>query len=75
MRPTGINVKESEKYASAFLLPPVPALQIPASVVLPIGWFMPKRIIEMHTDMSQNLKLTALVERGMDFERVSFDPA
>ncbi len=75
VRPTGINVKESEKYASAFLLPPVPALQIPASVVLPIGWFMPKRIIEMHTDMSQNLKLTALVERGMDFERVSFDPA
>lgn len=75
VRPTGLNVKETEKYFQAFLLPQVPALQIPASVVLPVGWFMPKRVIEMHTDMEQNLKLTGLVERGMDFERVSFDPA
>lgn len=75
VRPTGLNVKETEKYVQAFLLPQVPALQIPASVVLPVGWFMPKRIIEMYSDTEQNLKLTGLVERGLDFERVSFNPA
>ncbi|MBI2311485.1 MAG: hypothetical protein HYU77_03165 [Betaproteobacteria bacterium] len=75
VRQTGLNVKETEKYVQAFLLPQVPALQIPASVVLPVGWFVPKRVIEMFTDMGQNLRLTGLVERGLDFERVSFDPA
>lgn len=74
VRPTGLNVKESEKYVQAFLLPHVPALQIPGSLVLPAGWFRPARVIEMYTDVEQRLKLTGLVERGVDFERVSFDP-
>lgn len=73
VRPTGLNVKESEKYVPALLLPQVPALQIPASLVLPPGWFRPARVIEMHTDMEQRLKLSGLVERGADFERVSFE--
>lgn len=74
VRPAGLSTKESEKYVQAFLLPQVPALQIPGSLVLPSGWFHPGRVIEMYSDAEQRLKLTGLVERGADFERVSFEP-
>jgi hypothetical protein len=37
-----------EPYYLAFILPAVPALQKPASLVLPGGWFQEGRIVEQH---------------------------
>jgi hypothetical protein len=74
VRPTGINVSASEKFSPAMLLPAIPAVQIPASLVLPSGWFTAKRIIELHTDAGglQKVMLEYLIERGLDYERASF---
>ena len=74
IKPTGINAA-AEKYAPALALPEVAALRSPASLLLPIGWFRPKRVIEIWRDAPQQVLLTALIERGVNFERVSFEAA
>lgn len=71
VRATGLNVM-SENYIQALLLPPVPALQTQASLILPAGWFRPKRVVEVYTDAPEQILLTGIVDRGSDFERVSF---
>jgi len=73
VRPTGLNAM-AEKFVPGFALPAVAALQQPATLVLPAGWFKPKRGIEMFTDKPQSVMLTGAVERGSDFERVTFQP-
>lgn len=74
IRSPGINVF-SEKFVQALALPAVPALQISATLVIPSGWFRPKRLIEIRGDKSQQVLLSALLERGSDFERCTFETA
>jgi cyclic-di-GMP-binding protein len=74
VRPTGINAK-SEKFIPALYCPALPALTTPASLILPPGWYRPKRVLEVYTDTSELLELNGVIERGSDFERVAFEPA
>lgn len=69
-----INAVASEKYVPAFLLPAVATLTTPASLVLPRDWFQPGRIITVvhQSGEKQQVKLGISVERGIDYERVSF---
>ena len=53
----------------------VPALNSQASLVLPAGYFKPKRVIEVYADTSSKVRLTQLIERGADFERVAYEQA
>jgi len=73
IRPTGLNAM-SEKFVPGLALPAVAALQQPATLVLPAGWYKPKRAIEMFIDKPQSVLLTGVLERGSDFERVTFQP-
>ncbi|MFH1602791.1 MAG: hypothetical protein ABIH03_02670 [Pseudomonadota bacterium] len=73
-RPTGINA-QSEKFVPALYCPAVVALASPASLILPPGWYRPKRVLEIYGDSSESLLLTGVVERGSDFERVAVEPA
>lgn len=72
VRPTGVGVTAAEKYVQAFFLPAVPALKEALSVVLPVGWYQPGRIIEIFTDRSVSARLGELLARGVNFERCSF---
>ncbi|HEX2566832.1 MAG TPA: hypothetical protein VHL85_08220 [Burkholderiales bacterium] len=72
VRPTGLNV-QNEKFVPALSLGPVPALQAPPSLVLPLGWFKPKRVLELYIDTVVRARLTEVLERGLDFERVGFE--
>lgn len=76
IRATGINLTVSDKHAPAFLLQAVPALKIPASLIIPRGWFQPGRVIQVlhHNAEKQHAKMVFSVERGIDYERVSFMP-
>lgn len=69
---SGINPDASE--APAFLLPAIPALNIPASLVLPRSWFQPKRVIRVQQPNGELLllQLGFSVEHGLDYQRVSF---
>ena len=73
IRPAGSNAA-SEKYVPALMLPALPALQSPETLVLPSGWYAPERSIEVFVRQPQTLVLSAVVERGPDFERVTFEP-
>jgi len=74
VRPTGLNVQQ-ESWVPALGLSAVPALNSQASLVLPAGYFKPKRVIEVYADTSSKVRLTQLIERGADFERVAYEQA
>lgn len=72
VRATGLN-NYSNRFTQALLLPAMPALQALPSLLLPTTWFKPGRIIEVHLDGHiKRIKLEQVIERGLDFERVSF---
>ena len=72
VRSTGINA-QAESYARALALAEAAALASPASLVLAPGWFRPKRVLELRG--SGAVRLTELLERGLDFERVAYEAA
>lgn len=72
VRPTGINA-QSEKFVPALYCPALPALATPASLILPPGWYRPKRVLEVYRDASEALLLSGVIERGSDFERVAIE--
>ena len=71
VRPTGLNV-QADAWVPAIALSAVPALESPPTLVLPSGWFKPKRIIEVYDQSSAKAMLTEVIERGIDFERVAY---
>ena len=73
-RPTGINA-QSEKFVPVLYCPPVAALGSPACLLLPPGWYRPKRVLEIYTEQSEMMLLTGVIERGSDFERVAVEAA
>lgn len=72
LRSTGLAAV-NEKYRPGFRLPAVPALNCPASVIVPAGWFRPGRIIELYEGASCQIRLIRSLELGSDFERCTFD--
>lgn len=74
VRPTGINAQK-EKYVPALYCPALPALSSPASLILPPGWYRPKRVLEVYTDSAELFLLSGVIERGSDFERAAIEPA
>ena len=70
----GINLARAE--AQAFLMPVLPSVKTPASLIIPRGWFQPGLAIELRQPDGNFmvLQLGFSVERGFDFERVSFTP-
>lgn len=71
VKPTGLNAS-NEKFVPALSLTAVAALNAPPSLILPSGWYKPKRVIEVHIQKTLRAQLTALLERGSDFERVAY---
>ncbi len=76
MRASSNGAGNTERYVPAFLLPPIPALKIPASLIIPRDWFEPDRVVEiLHPNgEADDLQMGFSVERGIDYERVSFAP-
>ena len=47
---------------------------MPASIILPLNSFRGPREIELINPTLGRLRLTALMQRGQDFDRVLFEP-
>jgi hypothetical protein len=77
--PLGIAIRAeetgAEQYTAALMLPAIAALKTPETLVLPAGWFKPQRVIEVRVDGSRKVQLGSVIDRGVDFERVTFEPA
>ena len=74
VRGTGLNDK-SERPTHALALGAVPAVKSPPTLVLPAGWYKPSRVLEVVGDKPHNVRLTEVIERGSDFERVAYEAA
>ena len=72
VRAYGLNAM-NEQWVPALTLTAVAALQTPPTLVLPSGWFKPKRVIEVYVDQALRVRLLELSERGTDFERVTYE--
>lgn len=72
-RRAALNSSDKHRFAQAFWLPEMPALQAPESVVLPAGWFHPGGRVDIaEGDEVREVKMLALIEKGADYERVTF---
>ena len=74
VRATGLNDK-TERPTLAVSLAAVPAVNSPPTLVLPAGWYKPNRILELGGEPASNVRLTEVLERGADFERVAYEAA
>ena len=72
VRPTGLNVMGA-KYVQAISLTAVAALNAPPSLVLPSGWFKPKRVVEVYVEGHVRVRLIELLDRGSDYERCAYE--
>ena len=72
VRALGVNVAE-ERYTQAFMLAAVPTQEGPATLVTATGWYKPKRVIEVAGDKPMRVRLLDVLERGIDFERVTYE--
>ena len=63
-----------ETFERAFVLPEIGRLKVPASIILPLNSFRGPREIELINPTLGRLRLTALMQRGQDFDRVLFEP-
>ena len=68
----GLNQSERNKLAPALMLPRVDALHSEPSLTLPLGWYEVGRVLEVHAPGVKRIKMNALLEKGSDYERVSF---
>jgi len=71
-RSTGLNVA-NEKYVPALLLTAVASINSPPTVVLPSGWYKPKRVIEVFVDAPIKALLLEVLDRGADYERLAYE--
>jgi hypothetical protein len=69
----GVGLNETERSIYGLSLAPVAGVQAPATLVLAMGAFKPGRVLEVLGDKPRTLRLTELVERGADFERVAYE--
>ncbi|MDD5180728.1 MAG: hypothetical protein PHT15_05660 [Gallionellaceae bacterium] len=74
LKASGVNASATDKYSAALLLPAMPALKTPASLVIPRDGFQPGRVVEIVQMEKEklNLRMDFSVEKGLDYERVSF---
>jgi hypothetical protein len=72
VRATGLNVRDTE-YVQALSLTAVAALNSPPALVLPAGWYKPQRLIEVYVESAVRVQLAEVLERGSDFERVTYE--
>jgi len=75
VRPTGLNAGGA-RFVPALTLGPLPEAATAPTLILPAGLYRPKRVIEFRGESgTRRLMLLELVERGSDYERVTFRSA
>lgn len=74
LRPANFNPSAGIKsFERGLLLPEIPP-STPTTLILPAGWYQAGRVIEIHGDHKQDVKLVGLLEKGSDFERCTVAP-
>jgi hypothetical protein len=64
----------TDKFRPAFLLPAVAVLKQPARIVLPVNVFRANIVLEVLTAASVRIRLKEVIERGNDYDCVTYQP-
>ena len=71
-RGVSLNLANPNRYTQIFWLPALPALNQPPSLVIPSGWYQPKKHLQLYDNKEIRVEITGLIERGSDYERVTY---
>jgi cyclic-di-GMP-binding protein len=66
------NTESKEEWLPAFGIPPIEPLGQPMTLVLPIGMATPGRVLNCFTHEPFTVQVATVIERGVDFARVTF---
>lgn len=61
-----------EAFRLGFLIPGVPALKTDASLIIPAGWYVSGRLMDIGAETPWVARMTHLLTRGSNFDRISF---
>ncbi|AOY01374.1 hypothetical protein [Jeongeupia sp. USM3] len=76
IRPVELAYSDRRGWIECLSLPAVAALRAPLTLILPVGWYRRGRLIEWWDGGTlRKMRVEALVERGIDFERMHVVPA
>lgn len=74
VRPQGLVAGKRASFMRAFLLPPAQSIEEEPSLVLPKNVYQASLLMELQSDKQAfNIRLRHIRQRGVDFDRVSFD--
>jgi len=74
VRHTPAEAGYENRYVRAFLLPAIPAIGQEGSLVIPVGMYKPSSLLEVAADgQTWQLRMRHVRQRGVDFERVSYE--
>ncbi len=74
MRPSATSAGGvKDRYVPGMSLGAVPEMQAPATLILPSGWYRPNRLIDVHTEATKQVRLLEFLDRGSDFERLTYE--
>ena len=77
--PAGIGVRPSssgaqkDQFVPALSLTAVPEYQAPPTLILPSGWYRPNRLIDVFIESVTQVRLLEFLDRGSDFERLTYE--
>lgn len=76
IRSVGVGMAKDRpdlEFQQAFFLSETPAIKTPATLVIPAGYFLPFRIVEVFDGSLRGYRLLEVVTRGSNFDQVSFE--
>jgi cyclic-di-GMP-binding protein len=73
IRAGGPKSSVHEAYTRAFIMPSNPTIGTVSSLVLPSGWYQSDRVVEIFSEGHATVRLVELLERGVDYDRASFE--
>lgn len=63
----------SDRFVRAFLVSAVPAIGAEASLVLPLGIYQASQLLDVGSDTIWQVRMKNILQRGVDFERISYE--
>jgi cyclic-di-GMP-binding protein len=73
VRIAGAPTADGKKYDRALLMPEDNARKIPASLIVAPTAYQPNRAADLYVDAAKSVKLVALLDKGVNFERATFN--
>ncbi len=69
----GVIAADGKHYDRALLMSPDEARKTPPSLIMAPSSYQPNRKVDIHVDSTQEIRLTSVLDKGVNFERVTYE--